>query len=213
MQKGCRRDCRRGVQGPAATWEAPKPQRQRQLGFDLDLDSDLDLFVLNAPRPGYPSVVFRNDRGTFRQMDPGIRASTSGWPTSSWADWDGDLDPDLLVLDGDGGAIAYRNDRGEFTRGSLGAVPRLRWISATWPDVDGDEGGSPAADEGGGSTTVTVDGSRRHQTIDGFGFSEAFGRGDFDEAELDYVSCSPFRVPIARLAAAQAALGETARDK
>ncbi|HYF61477.1 MAG TPA: putative PEP-binding protein, partial [Herpetosiphonaceae bacterium] len=30
---------------------------------------------------------------------------------------------------------------------------------------------------------------------------------------LDYVSCSPYRVPIARLAAAQAALGATARDK
>jgi len=30
---------------------------------------------------------------------------------------------------------------------------------------------------------------------------------------MDYVSCSPFRVPIARLAAAQAALGETKRDK
>ena len=29
-------------------------------------------------------------------------------------------------------------------------------------------------------------------------------------AGLDYVSCSPFRVPIARLAAAQAALGKTA---
>jgi pyruvate,orthophosphate dikinase len=28
------------------------------------------------------------------------------------------------------------------------------------------------------------------------------------EVELDYVSCSPFRVPIARLAAAQAALGK-----
>jgi pyruvate,orthophosphate dikinase len=28
----------------------------------------------------------------------------------------------------------------------------------------------------------------------------------FDEAGLDYVSCSPFRVPIARLAAAQAAI-------
>jgi pyruvate,orthophosphate dikinase len=27
------------------------------------------------------------------------------------------------------------------------------------------------------------------------------------EAELDYVSCSPYRVPVARLAAAQAALG------
>ena len=30
---------------------------------------------------------------------------------------------------------------------------------------------------------------------------------------MDYVSCSPFRVPIARLAAAQAALGQTQRDK
>jgi pyruvate,orthophosphate dikinase len=32
----------------------------------------------------------------------------------------------------------------------------------------------------------------------------------FHRAGLDYVSCSPFRVPIARLAAAQAALGKTA---
>ena len=31
-----------------------------------------------------------------------------------------------------------------------------------------------------------------------------------DEVKLDYVSCSPFRVPIARLAAAQAALGKQA---
>ncbi|HET7087638.1 MAG TPA: pyruvate, phosphate dikinase [Anaerolineae bacterium] len=33
------------------------------------------------------------------------------------------------------------------------------------------------------------------------------------EAGLNYVSCSPFRVPIARLAAAQAALGAVVRDK
>ena len=32
-------------------------------------------------------------------------------------------------------------------------------------------------------------------------------------AGLNYVSCSPFRVPVARLAAAQAALGEVVRDK
>jgi pyruvate,orthophosphate dikinase len=30
---------------------------------------------------------------------------------------------------------------------------------------------------------------------------------------LNYVSCSPYRVPIARLAAAQAALGDQTRDK
>jgi pyruvate,orthophosphate dikinase len=34
-----------------------------------------------------------------------------------------------------------------------------------------------------------------------------------DEVGLDYVSCSPFRVPVARLAAAQAALAQTERDK
>ncbi|MGD9743902.1 MAG: putative PEP-binding protein, partial [Dongiaceae bacterium] len=32
------------------------------------------------------------------------------------------------------------------------------------------------------------------------------------EVGLDYVSCSPYRVPIARLAAAQAALAEAERD-
>ncbi len=35
----------------------------------------------------------------------------------------------------------------------------------------------------------------------------------FVRTGLDYVSCSPFRVPLARLAAAQAALGEIVRDK
>ena len=35
----------------------------------------------------------------------------------------------------------------------------------------------------------------------------------FHSAGLNYVSCSPYRVPIARLAAAQAALGDAKRDK
>jgi pyruvate,orthophosphate dikinase len=34
----------------------------------------------------------------------------------------------------------------------------------------------------------------------------------FYDAGLDYVSCSPFRVPIARLAAAQAVIGAGASD-
>ncbi len=37
--------------------------------------------------------------------------------------------------------------------------------------------------------------------------------GFFARTGLNYVSCSPYRVPIARLAAAQAALAETTRDK
>src|SRR5262245_27642338 len=34
----------------------------------------------------------------------------------------------------------------------------------------------------------------------------------FDETAFDYVSCSPFRVPVARLAAAQSALKQKAKD-
>ena len=37
--------------------------------------------------------------------------------------------------------------------------------------------------------------------------------GSSADVGLDYVSCSPFRVPIARLAAAQAELAQVARDK
>ena len=35
----------------------------------------------------------------------------------------------------------------------------------------------------------------------------------FAEVGLDYVSCSPYRVPVARLAAAHAAIGELTRDR
>jgi pyruvate,orthophosphate dikinase len=34
----------------------------------------------------------------------------------------------------------------------------------------------------------------------------------FEKTGFDYVSCSPYRVPVARLAAAQAALREHALD-
>jgi pyruvate, orthophosphate dikinase len=34
-----------------------------------------------------------------------------------------------------------------------------------------------------------------------------------ETVELDYVSCSPYRVPIARLAAAQAALGAVKKSE
>jgi pyruvate,orthophosphate dikinase len=34
-----------------------------------------------------------------------------------------------------------------------------------------------------------------------------------EQIGLDYVSCSPFRVPVARLAAAQAVLASAERDK
>ena len=67
-------------------------------------------------------------------------------------------------------------------RGSASWSDRRRARPPTRPDIKlgicGEHGGDPAS----------------------IGFCEKVG--------LDYVSCSPFRVPIARLAAAQAALGK-----
>ena len=68
----------------------------------------------------------------------------------------------------------------------VGVLVRMaaRWARATRPDlhlgVCGEHGGDPA--------------------------SIHF----FDEVGLDYVSCSPFRVPVARLEAARASLGDPA---
>ena len=73
----------------------------------------------------------------------------------------------------------FRSHRPE-GRGPAGARWRCRRAAQVRPDIEvgvcGEHGGDPA--------------------------SVAF----FHRAGLDYVSCSPFRVPIARLAAAQAAI-------
>ena len=78
---------------------------------------------------------------------------------------------------------------------------------------------------------VTIDSGRRRRTDQDRGRARAEGpaghqarhlrrawrRSGLDpflrEAGLDYVSCSPYRVPIARLAAAQAALGRKAASQ
>ena len=59
---------------------------------------------------------------------------------------------------------------------------------------------------------IAVDGARTVKPKISLGVCGEHG-GDpdsiefFDDAGLDYVSCSPFRVPVARVAAARAALG------
>ena len=64
----------------------------------------------------------------------------------------------------------------------------------------------------GALVRIAVDGARTVKPKISLGVCGEHG-GDpdsiefFDDAGLDYVSCSPFRVPVARVAAARAALG------
>lgn len=105
--------------------------------FDYDSDGDLDLFVGNQKRRGYPNLLLRNDEGFFTKADAGIddELETS---SSSWADWDADGDPDVLVLQHNGDAVAYENVEGRFRRGPLEGAGGGGWVSGAWGDYDAD---------------------------------------------------------------------------
>jgi hypothetical protein len=58
--------------------------------------------------------------------------------SSSWADWDGDGDPDLLVLQYTAPTVAYENRDGRFVQVRLKHVTDGAWHSASWADFNGD---------------------------------------------------------------------------
>lgn len=106
--------------------------------LDYDSDGDLDVFVGNLSRSGYPNALFRNDGGIFTQVDGGVSHELAT-VSSSWADWDLDGDPDLLVLQHqDRPAVAYENLGGYFQQIHVANVTDRAWSSAAWGDFDGD---------------------------------------------------------------------------
>lgn len=105
--------------------------------LDHDGDGDLDLFVGNQFRSGHPNLLLRNDDGRFRPADAGIDEELETSSTS-WADWDADGDPDMLVLQHNGPAVAYENDGGHFRRVSIDAARGDGWLSGAWGDFDAD---------------------------------------------------------------------------
>jgi hypothetical protein len=106
--------------------------------LDYDSDGDLDIFVGNLTRPGFPNAMFRNDGDVFTQVEVGLSHELST-VSSSWADWDVDGDPDLLVLQHSGmPAVAYENVEGRFESVGLPRVSGEHWSSGAWDDFDGD---------------------------------------------------------------------------
>ena len=106
--------------------------------LDYDGDGDLDLFVGNTARTNHPNVMFRNGRGGFNKVRVGVNdaLATVG---SSWADWDRDGDPDLLVEQHHPNlTIAYENNHKRFHATSLPGITGKTWLAGTWGDYDGD---------------------------------------------------------------------------
>jgi hypothetical protein len=104
--------------------------------IDFDSDGDLDVFLGNKERRDAPAAMFRNDLGRFTMVEVGVGEPEVA--NSTWADWDNDGDPDLLLLRGIAPAIAYENQGGSFDRVSMRPLTTKAWKSASWGDYDGD---------------------------------------------------------------------------
>lgn len=106
--------------------------------IDLDSDSDLDLFIGNKRRENHPNVTFLNVGDEFERTRLGLNESASTI-SSSWADWDSDGDPDLMVFQyREGRPVAYENRGGRLVRTRVPIVNRHRWRSGAWGDYNGD---------------------------------------------------------------------------
>jgi len=113
------------ARGRTATW------------IDYDRDGDLDVFLGSAPREGYGDVMMRNDRGVFVEATVGIEGERDS-ESATWADWDGNGYPDLLITSPAGRAIAFANDAGVFTQTTIPALGTRHWYGASWGDFNGD---------------------------------------------------------------------------
>jgi hypothetical protein len=104
--------------------------------IDYDTDGDLDMLVGNKRRPGAPARMFRNDLGTFVLTDVGIEEQEVA--NATWADWDNDRDPDVLILRGTEPAVMYENVDGTFRLMDRPPITTKRWRSAAWGDFNAD---------------------------------------------------------------------------
>lgn len=104
--------------------------------IDFDTDGDLDLFIGNKRRFSSPARMLRNEGGIFVNADIGIDEPEVS--NATWADWDNDRDPDLLVLRGVEPAVMYENLGGTFRRISRPPITTKKWRSASWGDFNAD---------------------------------------------------------------------------
>ncbi|MFH0842372.1 MAG: VCBS repeat-containing protein, partial [Bacteroidota bacterium] len=106
---------------------------------DYDNDGDLDILLAGYSNiTSYTSIIYRNDGGTFTDINAGLSELYNG--IAAWGDYDSDGDLDILLsgYSSSGGITSiFRNDAGTFTDIDAG-LEGLDNPSAAWGDCDND---------------------------------------------------------------------------
>lgn len=120
--------------------EDPSGRGRTANWLDVDGDGDLDLFVANEIRDGAPSVLYINEDGNFRAEVGSPLGSEFPVRSTSWADWNNDGDPDVMVLGH--GFRATRTFEGgtgaSFREVRIDEISGEKWLSAAFGDYDND---------------------------------------------------------------------------
>jgi PKD repeat protein len=108
---------------------------------DYDNDGDLDVYINGEDDNGYGSKIFRNNAGTFVDINAGLNNNIRLDGDAAWADFDNDGDLDLLISGwnyyGQISTEIYRNNNGLFEVVDAGLYG-LAYSSVSWGDYDND---------------------------------------------------------------------------
>jgi len=109
---------------------------------DYDLDGDMDLAVAGAGAAQPFAGIYQNDGGGHLALDASQALVGISYASLAWADFDEDLDPDLLLMGHDGvqaRTVLYRNQPpGTLTPDTVNVLTGLFAGSADWGDYDND---------------------------------------------------------------------------
>ena len=109
---------------------------------DYDQDGDPDLLIAgyNSSLEGYVTVLYENQQGTFVEVT-GTPFTGIDLGSISWADYDNDGDPDVLIsgnADDEYVAKLYQNTDGNFTEVAHTPFPGGSGSTIAWTDFDND---------------------------------------------------------------------------
>ena len=111
--------------------------------IDYDRDGLIDIFISNYMPTRFNELFHNEGKGQFKKVEDGVITSVRSESVgNTWADYDNDGNPDLLVLDNRNGKnrLFHNNGNGSFSIDSNSIIAKDGGYSvgSCWGDIDND---------------------------------------------------------------------------